>query len=139
VSGKELDVLRFVSAMVVVELATSLMCAATARADEGAFGSDERFMARDGAALYRGICQGCHMPDGKGAVGAGRYPPLAGNERLEIAGYPVFIVVNGQKGMPGFGAWLDDAQVAAVVNYVRSHFGNAWPDEVSPDEVAAVR
>ncbi len=96
-------------------------------------------MARDGAALYRGICQSCHMPDGRGAAGAGRYPPLAGNERLETAGYPVFIVVNGQKGMPGFGAWLDDAQVAAVVNYVRSHFGNAYADTVSPDDVAAVR
>jgi mono/diheme cytochrome c family protein len=37
------------------------------------------------------------------------------------AGYPVLVVVNGSKGMPPFGALLDDEQVAAVVNYVRSH------------------
>ena len=81
-SRKELDVLRFVS-MVVLAFATALIRVAAARADEGAFGSEERFVARDGAALYRGICQGCHMPDGRGAVGAGRYPPLAGNDRLD--------------------------------------------------------
>jgi mono/diheme cytochrome c family protein len=117
----------------------SLAGAAMAQPPDGAFASDERFMQRDGAALYRAICQGCHMPDGKGAVGAGRYPALAANDKLEIAGYPVFIVTNGQKGMPGFGAWLDDAQVAAVVNYVRTNFGNDYSDAVSPDDVKAVR
>ena len=40
------------------------------------------------------------MPDGKGAVGAGRYPPLAKNENLETASYPVYLVIHGQKAMP---------------------------------------
>ncbi|MCW5745552.1 MAG: cytochrome c [Alphaproteobacteria bacterium] len=113
--------------------------AAVAQTPDGTFGSNQRFLSRDGATLFRSICQGCHMPDAKGAVGAGRYPALAGNDKLEIAGYPVFIVVNGQRGMPGFGDWLDDAQVAAVVNYVRTHFGNAYTDAVVPDDVRAVR
>ena len=30
-----------------------------------------------GEAIYKGVCQGCHMPDAKGAVGAGAYPALA--------------------------------------------------------------
>ena len=40
------------------------------------------------------------------------------------AGYPLTMVVNGRAGMPPFGDLLTDQQVAAVVNYVRSHFGN---------------
>ena len=120
-------------------VAAAIALAGPAQASDGAFGSDRRFLQQDGAALYRGICQGCHMPDAKGAVGAGRYPALAGNTKLEASGYPLFIVLNGQKGMPGFGAWLDDAQVAAVVNYVRTHFGNDYQDSVSPDDVKALR
>ena len=33
---------------------------------------------------------------------------------------------------------LDDRQIAAVVNYVRSHFGNRYTDEVSAADVAAL-
>lgn len=123
-------------------LSLVIACAAgvaMAQSADGGFGSNDRFLQQDGAALYRSICQGCHMPDGKGAVGAGRYPALASNNKLEIAGYPLFIVLNGQKGMPGFGAWLDDAQVAAVVNFVRTHFGNGYEDKISPDDVKALR
>jgi mono/diheme cytochrome c family protein len=41
--------------------------------------------------------------------------------------------------MPPFGALLDDEQVAAVVNYVRSHFGNSYWDRLSPADVKAAR
>jgi mono/diheme cytochrome c family protein len=34
---------------------------------------------------------------------------------------------------------LDDDQVAAVVNYVRTHFGNHYADVVTPAQVKAVR
>ena len=30
--------------------------------------------------------------------------------------------------MPPIGGMMSDAQVADVVNYVRTHFGNAYPD-----------
>lgn len=79
------------------------------------------------------------MPDGKGAQGAGAYPALAANPNLEAGAYPVTLVVNGNRAMPGFGGVLDDAQVAAVVNYVRTHFGNRYEDPVQPAEVHDAR
>lgn len=108
-------------------------------ASYGTFSSNQRFVPKNGEVLYRSICQGCHMPDAKGAVGAGRFPALAGNEKLEASGYPVFVVLNGLRGMPGFGLYLDDEQVAAVVNYVRTHFGNNYRDKVSAGDVKAAR
>jgi mono/diheme cytochrome c family protein len=98
-----------------------------------------RFTEQTGADLYAGVCQACHMPDGKGAVGAGAYPALAGDTNLAAGRYPVFVVVNGQRGMPPVGYFMSDAQVAAVVNYVRTHFGNTYPDAVTPEDVKAVR
>lgn len=97
------------------------------------------FEQQDGAALYRATCQACHMPEGQGAVGAGAYPALARNEHLRDAGYPVLVVLHGQKGMPGFAAMLTDAQVAAVVTYVRTNFANHFTDAVTPEDVAAAR
>jgi mono/diheme cytochrome c family protein len=101
--------------------------------------SSQRFMQRDGEVIYRTVCQGCHMPDARSAVGAGAYPALANNPKLAEAEYPVVVVVNGSKGMPPFGKLLDDEQVATVVNYVRSHFGNSYPDNVSPADVGSAR
>lgn len=112
---------------------------AAAQSSDGTFSSNQRFVPKNGEVLYRSICQGCHMPDAKGAVGAGRFPALAGNEKLEASGYPVFVVLNGLRGMPGFGLSLDDEQVAAVVNYVRTHFGNNYRDKVSAGDVKAAR
>jgi mono/diheme cytochrome c family protein len=97
------------------------------------------FPFEGGEAIYKGVCQGCHMPDAKGAVGAGAYPALAKNENLETAAYPVSMVLKGQKAMPGLGLQLDDQQVADVVNYVRTHFGNKYKDKVKPADVKALR
>ena len=103
------------------------------------FDDPEHFRLRDGGALYRDVCQGCHMADAKGANGAGRYPSLAADPRLAAAGYPVLVVLQGEKGMPGFAGTLTDAQIAAVVNYVRTHFGNHYRDAVRADDVKAAR
>jgi mono/diheme cytochrome c family protein len=92
-----------------------------------------------GKAIYTNVCQGCHMPDAKGAVGAGMYPALASNAKLETAGYPVAVVTHGQKAMPSFGALLNDQQIADVVNYVRSSYGNKYKDKVKPEDVKAQR
>ncbi len=100
---------------------------------------DPVFTQQGGANIYKAVCQGCHMPDAKGAVGAGAYPALAGNPRLEEAGYPVGIVIHGQKAMPAFGVYFTDTQIADVVNYVRSSFGNHYPDKVKPGDVKAER
>jgi mono/diheme cytochrome c family protein len=97
------------------------------------------FKQTDGAALFQAICQGCHMPNARGAVGAGSYPALAHNEKLAAAGYPVITVLKGRKAMPALASYLSDAQVAAVVNFVRTHFDNAYPDVVSQEMVANAR
>jgi len=41
--------------------------------------------------------------------------------------------------MPPFGSVLTDEQVAAVVNYVRSHFGNNYADTVTAADAKAAR
>ena len=94
---------------------------------------------QSGQDIFRNICQGCHMPDARGASGAGKYPALASNKNLETAGYPIAVVVKGQKGMPWFGDSLSDAQVANVVNYIRSNFGNHYTDAVTPNAVKQQR
>ena len=98
-----------------------------------------KFAEKSGEELFANVCQGCHMSDGKGAAGAGTYPSLAGNGNLEAGGYPVSVVVNGRRGMPPFGPMMSDDQVAAVVNYVRTHFGNRYRDAVTSEDVRAVR
>jgi mono/diheme cytochrome c family protein len=98
-----------------------------------------RFTEQSGEQLFANVCQGCHMFDAKGAVGAGTYPSLAGNKNLEAGLYPVYVVVRGQRAMPPFGAMMSDDQVAAVVNYLRTHFGNDYPDAVTAEDVKAVR
>jgi mono/diheme cytochrome c family protein len=98
-----------------------------------------RFAMQGGEAVYRDICQGCHMADAKGATGAGSYPALAKNSRLSNAGYVLTMVMNGHKAMPPFRGQFTDQQVADVVNYVRSHFGNRYKDTVKETDVKALR
>jgi mono/diheme cytochrome c family protein len=97
------------------------------------------FTEQSGEQLFAGICRGCHMSDGKGATGAGTYPSLAGDRNLEARGYPIDMVVNGQRAMPPFGSMMNDDQVAAVINYLRTHFDNDYQDRVTVDDVKAVR
>jgi mono/diheme cytochrome c family protein len=51
----------------------------------------------------------------------------------------VYTILQGRKGMPSLASYLSDAQVAAVVNYVRTHFGNQYADAVTPQMVRAAR
>jgi mono/diheme cytochrome c family protein len=41
--------------------------------------------------------------------------------------------------MPPLGRLMSDEQVADVINYVRSHFGNAYDDALSAADVRAAR
>jgi mono/diheme cytochrome c family protein len=128
----------FVLSLVLVGPAAGPGLAQSTDAQTNDFVDARRFPYQDGEHLYRSICQGCHMPDGKGATGAGTYPALASNPNLEAGAYPIHMIVNGQKAMPSF-HYLSDEQVAAVVNYVRSHFGNAYKDAVTPGDVKEMR
>ena len=98
-----------------------------------------RFTEISGEALYNATCAGCHMPDGKGAQGAGHYPALADNPAVEAAPYVIVNVLHGRKAMPSFGDAMDDDQVAAVVNYTRTHFGNRFTGDVTPSQVRSLR
>ncbi|ATQ55928.1 c-type cytochrome [Paracoccus yeei] len=106
----------------------------------GWFENPSKLTQTDGKVIYDALCAACHMPEGQGAVGAGMYPALAGNENLMAADYPIYVVTHGQKAMPPLGDLLDDAQVAAVVNYIRTSFGNDYAeDPATPESVAAAR
>lgn len=121
----------------------------SAIADDASFVSGGDFGRLDGAGIYGHICQGCHMAAAQGAVGAGHYPKLAGDPALASWEYVALTVLNGRKGMPAFGlasqaagpmraAYLTDAQVAEVVNYVRSNFGNRYRTKVNAQQIAAL-
>ena len=98
-----------------------------------------KFAEQGGAAIYASVCAACHQADAKGAEGAGTYPALAGNSTLASADYMLQVVIRGQRGMPPVGSMMSDQQVADVVNYVRSHFGNDYGDRVLAAAVEAAR
>jgi len=97
-----------------------------------------KFDQPSGEALFNQVCQGCHMAEGQGSHGAGAYPALATHQKLGAKVYPVYMVSSGQGGMPGFKKYMDDQQIASVVNYVRTHFGNQYADSVTVEDVRAV-
>lgn len=103
-----------------------------------------------GEVIYQQICQGCHMPDGRGASGAGHYPALAGDRALLSAQFMALTLIEGRRNMPAFGGkssegfnyivpTLDDEQIASVTNYVRSHFGNHFKGTLTAADVKALR
>lgn len=103
------------------------------------FSSGYRFVELSGEELYVNVCQGCHMVDAMGASGAGSYPSLVANRNLEASGYAMDLVLNGRRGMPPFGGMMSDDQIAAVVNYLRTHFGNNYQDAVTAKDVQDAR
>jgi mono/diheme cytochrome c family protein len=103
------------------------------------FSSGYRFVELSGEELYVNVCGGCHMPDATGAAGAGAYPSLASNRNLQASSYAIDLVVNGRRAMPSFAGMMSDGQIAAVVNYLRTHFGNDYQDVVTAADVQAAR
>ena len=124
-------------------LSALMMLSATARAHDGpenrTFSAGFNFAETTGEELFANVCQGCHMPNAAGATGAGTYPSLASDPNLESSAYGIDIVVNGRRAMPAFGDMMNDAQVAAVVNYLRTHFGNDYRDAALPKDVSVAR
>ena len=93
---------------------------------------------QNGKDIYEHVCQACHMPDAKGAVGAGMYPALASNPKLAAGAYPVVIILGGLRSMPSF-AELEDEQIVALTNYLRTNFGNDYKDPVTLAQVKELR
>lgn len=88
-----------------------------------------------GAKLYAEHCASCHGDDGKGRPPAG--PALAGNRAvnlgsavnlvrvLRFGGYPPGTADKPRPfGMPPFEETLSDAEIAAVLSYLRKSWGN---------------
>jgi mono/diheme cytochrome c family protein len=130
-------------------LAVAVFIQRPARAAVPSIFNPAPFDTTDGRQIYEHICQGCHMPDAGGAVGAGHYPALANDPTLVSRQYMALTLLKGRRNMPAFGAkhaigftgpgaTLNSAQIAAVVNYVRTHFGNHYKDMITPAEVAAL-
>jgi mono/diheme cytochrome c family protein len=93
--------------------------------------------ALDGKAVFAKNCAACHQATGKGIPGA--FPALAGNPFVQGAAAEVAtVLLKGRGGMPDFSASMRDEDIAQVLSYVRSSWGNqAAP--VQPDEIAALR
>ena len=127
------------SASVALILSTASALPAENASQSSSLSTGFRFSETSGEELFANACQGCHMHDGGGAVGAGNYPALGKDRSLEARAYPVYVVVRGQRAMPPVGSMMNDDQVVAVVNYVRTHFGNQYSDPVTAEEVRLAR
>jgi mono/diheme cytochrome c family protein len=93
--------------------------------------------AQDGKALFQKNCAACHQASGKGIPGA--FPALAGNAFLQgPAKDPAGVLLKGRGGMPDFSQVLSDGDIAAVLTYARSSWGNR-ADGLTEQEVSALR
>ncbi|WP_395742001.1 c-type cytochrome [Prosthecobacter sp.] len=106
-----------------------------------------------GQTVYMQVCFACHQPTGMGLPPM--FPPLASSDwvaakkpdrmiRMVLHGFTGPITVNGKPFtspaplMPAQGGTLSDAQIADVLTYVRSSFGNK-AGAVTAEEVKAIR
>ena len=102
-----------------------------------------------GARLYLDNCAACHFVSGKGA--AEIFPELQGNPMVVAKGAEplLSVILNGaassvterrpmQLVMQGYADRLDDEEVAALANFLRTGWGNQAPN-VSASDVSKVR
>jgi len=86
----------------------------------------------DGKSLFAKNCAACHQASGKGIPGA--FPALAGNAFVQGAPADVAtVLLKGRGGMPDFSGSLDDGEIAQVLTYVRSSWGNGAPPVTEQD------
>lgn len=108
---------------------------AAARKHSSAGTADPAVLKR-GEEIYGRQCADCHGEDGKGKPGS--WPALARNRAvtMDSVANPIRLVLSGgyppstagnprPYGMPPFAQTLNDADVAAVLTYVRTSWGNA--------------
>ena len=108
-----------------------------------------RFDATLGRALYSRYCEACHQAGGAGLPGA--FPPLKGSAVVnrDDATKHLQVVLQGLQGarvsgvvytnaMPPFATILSDTDIAAIVDYERTAWGNHGR-LVSAGEVGAER
>lgn len=106
-------------------------------------------LVQQGKDVYRQHCADCHAADGRGVSGI--YPPLDGNVSVVepgginairvvlLGGFAPSTVANPRPySMPPYAQQFDDAEVAAVVSYIRQAWGN-HAGAVSPRDVGRYR
>jgi mono/diheme cytochrome c family protein len=89
----------------------------------------------EGKRIYAAHCAECHGAEGRGKPP--HYPPLAANQSISMTSSvnPIRMVLNGgyppgtrknpmPYGMPPFAQSLSDADIAAVVTFIRTAWGN---------------
>jgi len=97
--------------------------------------SEASLLINHGKTVYDARCATCHGAQGKGWPP--HWPPLAGNQSIQMessvnairmvlnGGYPPATKENPRPyGMPPFAGLLSDNEVAAVVSYIRTAWGN---------------
>ncbi|MDA8763749.1 PQQ-dependent sugar dehydrogenase [Flavobacteriaceae bacterium] len=101
-----------------------------------------------GQKIYNQYCMACHQSNGMGA--SGRFPPLNGTDwvtgdkqrlvNLILNGMEGAIEVNGEiyDGVMPQHSFLNDDQIADVLTYIRTHFGNQ-AESISAEEVEKLR
>ncbi len=94
--------------------------------------------APDGQALYKQHCATCHGPEGQGQGDV--FPALAGNTNLADLEMVMDVVLHGRQGtaMVPWGQQMSDDEIAAVINYILSAWGNDF-GTVTPDDIAQRR
>jgi|HubBroStandDraft_6_1064221.scaffolds.fasta_scaffold1024668_2 mono/diheme cytochrome c family protein len=123
--------------------ASTAPAATSAAAQDGA-------SANDGAGVYSTNCSSCHQTNGAGLPGA--FPPLANN--AVVTGDPknvIHIVKFGLNGkievgsqayngtMPAWGQNLSNGQIASVITFIRSSWGNHAGAVTAADVTAEAR
>lgn len=91
--------------------------------------------ASNGGSVFSKNCAVCHQANGQGVPGS--FPPLAGNSYVTgdpnkvihtvLAGMTGKVMVNGKSyngQMPAWKGKLSNADIAAVITYIRSSWGN---------------
>ncbi|MCS0660389.1 cytochrome c [Massilia terrae] len=97
--------------------------------------ADVNQAASEGRRIYGQRCASCHGAEGRGKPP--HYPPLAANQSIGMTSdvNPIRMVLNGgyppgtsrnpmPYGMPPFAQVLNDNEVAAVVTFIRTAWGN---------------
>jgi cytochrome c6 len=80
----------------------------------------------DGKTLFAKNCAACHQANGRGIPGA--FPALVASPvAIGPADAVAEVLLKGRGGMPDFSTSLDDADIAAVLTYARSSWGNHAP------------
>lgn len=107
------------------------------------------FDTEEGAKLFAANCAACHQASGEGIPGV--FPPLKGSAVVQAPDptRQILVLLQGIQGaniggitystpMPPFGITLSDQQVADIIDYERTSWGNHAP-LATAREVAAVR